>query len=277
MVDNYKRYTVQYNELSSFQLPNENTPFIIDVQKQQVSFEFLIRLKQESEKAIVFGSGAYDATSELEPPIFQRHKWIKHFDDNLIYYNDPTLYLGKINLGWGFGYEDRHYLMEVASILKILLDKMSIEREKTLFYGSSAGGFMSLMLAGFIKGTIALVNNPQTIVWNYYDRHVNGMFSSAHPKLTREEIIDNYAERLNVLSFYKKINFVPNIIYLQNLASDRDLTHHLNPFIVGLGQIDMGDFIDRVKVDLYYDKELGHSPLRLKESLHYIDKTIKSL
>ncbi|MUK87355.1 glycosyl transferase family 2 [Ornithinibacillus sp. L9] len=277
MLNNYQRYTVDYNQLEGFSLPVDDSPLVLVVIKGQVKFEFLIRLNQESEKAIVFGSGAYDATSELEPPIFQRHKWMKHFDENLIYYNDPTLYLGQINLGWGFGCQERHYLKEIALILEVLLNKAKLKRENTLFYGSSAGGFMSLMLAGFIKETVALVNNPQTIVWNYYDRHVNAMFNRAHPNLSREEIIEIYSNRLNVLSFYENINYVPKIIYLQNLASERDLTHHLTPFILGLGQMHLEDFFDRIKVELYYDKDLGHSPLRLKESVDYIKKTIDKM
>lgn len=276
LLDSYKHYSVKYRKLEKFTLPQEDEPFVLEIIKERVKFEFLIRLKQDSKKAIVLGSGAYDATSDLEPPIFQRHKWMKHFKENLIYYNDPTLYLGKFNIGWGFGYKDRHYLEEIASIIEILLEKMSIGKDKTLFYGSSAGGFMSLMLAGYIRDTFALVNNPQTIVWNYYDRHVNAMFNSAHPRLSREKLIEKYPERLNIVSFYERINYVPKILYLQNLASERDLTHHLNPFIEGLGKLELEDFIERVKVELYFNKDLGHSPLKQSETLFYINNTINN-
>lgn len=277
MLNNYENYRINYYMLKNFRLPQSENPFLLTVLKEDVKFEFLIRVKPGSEKAIVFGSGAYDASSELEPPIFQRHKWIKHFNETLIYYNDPTLYLGSINMGWGFGFEERFYLEEIADILKVLLDKANIQRSKTLFYGSSAGGYMSLMLAGFLENSKVLVNNPQTIVWNYYDRHVNAMFSCAHPTLTRDEIMQRYPERLNSIEFYKKINYIPEVIYLQNVASERDLTHHLNPFILGLEQLDESLFTKNITIRLYSDKKSGHSPLNLEKSVSHINEVINSI
>lgn len=277
MLDSYQKYNINFMQLENYELPSDDTPFILTINKDDVNFDFLIRIKDDSDKALVLGSGAYDATSDLEPPIFQRHKWIKHFDETLIFYNDPTLYLGEINMGWGFGTAERHFLEEMAEIIDSLLQKMNIRNEKVLFYGSSAGGFMSMLLGGFLKGSSVLVNNPQTIVWNYYDRHVNAMFQSAILTLSRDEIIERHTDRLNVIDFYKKINYVPSITYLQNAASERDLTHHLTPFILGLEQVDEKAFISHLDVKLYMDRELGHSPLRLNESLAYIRKSLAQL
>ena len=63
------------------------------------------------------------------PPIFQRHKWINDFDETVIYYNDPTLYLGQINIGWGQGEKNRFYLEEIAEILKTILAKVHIDQK----------------------------------------------------------------------------------------------------------------------------------------------------
>lgn len=273
-MEQYEKHVVEFSQIKQYNFPNSYEPFILEINKDNVKFEFLIRLKGNSEKAIIFGSGAYDATSNLNPPIFQRHKWIKHFEENLIFYNDPTLYLGKINMGWGFGFKDRHYLEEIAELLKIILEMSGIKSEKTLFYGSSAGGFMSLMLGGIVKNSKVLVNNPQTIIWNYYDRHVNAMFDCTQPNLSREEILQKYRERLNILEFYKSIKYVPEITYLQNISSKRDITHHLNPFILGLEEI-LDEYIDNsIEIQLYSNSEQGHSPLGLQDSLNWL--TIKA-
>ncbi|MED4018981.1 glycosyl transferase family 2 [Sutcliffiella cohnii] len=273
----FQHYNLEYVNLDNFELPIGEKPYILQIVKDGIKFEFLIRTKECSKKAIIFGSGAYDATSELSPPIFQRHKWIKHFSENLIYYNDPTLYLGPINIGWGFGYKERHYLSEIGVILKALLKKMNVKEEKALLYGSSAGGFMSLMLAGYFKNAKVLVNNPQTIVWNYYDKHVNAMFKYGYPELSREEIINKYTKRLSILEFYKSINYIPPIYYLQNATSIRDIEAHLNPFLLGLSQFNDESIQTPIKVELYSDKELGHSPLRITESLTYINNVIDTL
>ena len=79
------------------------------------------------------------------------------FEDTVIYYNDPTLYLGKLSLGWGQGELNRFYLQDIANILEIVFVKLKVDSKNVLFYGSSGGGFMSLILAGFVKGSTALL------------------------------------------------------------------------------------------------------------------------
>jgi hypothetical protein len=275
MINEFERYRIDFADLNNFTI-QLNSPFILSITKDEVDFDFLIRVKKRNDKAIIFGSGAYDASSELEPPIFQRHKWMEHFDETLIFYNDPTLYLGEINIGWGFGTGDRHYLIEIAEILEILLEKINLKKEKTLFYGSSAGGFMSLLLGGLLKGSKVLVNNPQTIVWNYYDRHVNAMFETTKPSLSRKEIIESYSEKLNVRDFYKKIKYVPEITYLQNVTSERDLTHHLNPFILGLSHLSDDYYTKEMKIQLYSDIKRGHNPIGINETIYRIKNTINN-
>ncbi|WP_163580509.1 glycosyl transferase family 2 [Gracilibacillus saliphilus] len=275
-MDGFQKRSISFHQLENEVLVQEE-PVILDVEKDGIHFEFLLKTNKDNDKAIVLGSGAYDANSELQPPIFQRHKWIGDFDENLIYYNDPTLYHGKINIGWGFGREDVHYLEEISTIIKYLLMNLNIALNKTLLYGSSAGGFMSLMLGGLLKEPTVLVNNPQTIVWNYYERHVNAMFNSTLPDMNREDIIKNYKERLNVINLYKEKEFVPRIIYLQNISSYRDITHHLDPFILGLKDIDAINFNEKIEVILYADKKSGHNPLKKKETLKHIEKALHLL
>ncbi|WP_117149367.1 alpha/beta hydrolase [Paraliobacillus zengyii] len=277
-MEDYKIYSIGFDELQRTDIfLNKDKPFIIEINKNGVNFEFLMRIKSDSDKAIIFGSGAYDATSDLNPPIFQRHKWMKHFDETLIYFNDPTLYLGKINIGWGFGSATSYYLEEIAEILSILLEKIKIDRKKVLLYGSSAGGFMALMLGGILKGAHVLVNNPQTIVWNYYDRHVNSMFNVTMPALNRDEIIETYKHRLNVYEFYKKNEYVPDIKYIQNSASERDIVAHLNPFILSLNKLDQTFFEQNIDIMLYADEELGHTPLRVDDTVYYIKDKLNKI
>ncbi|RKL68185.1 glycosyl transferase family 2 [Salipaludibacillus neizhouensis] len=277
MIDKLKKVSVDYAQLTDSIFPNYNEPIVLEVVKDSVKFEFLIRLNKESDRTIVFGSGAYDATSELKPPIFHRHKWIEHFNENLIYYNDPTLYLGQMNMGWGIGNEQSHYIEDIASILQTILSMAKLKPSKTLLYGSSAGGFMSLMLGTLLKDTTALVNNPQTIVWNYYKGHVNTAFNFSFPSLTRDEVVHSYKSRLSVIEFFNKHQYIPKIKYLQNTSSQRDLNNHLNEFILGLEKLEDSWFAGDVDILLYSDKSLNHSPLRLSESLVRIRKAVSEL
>ena len=76
------------------------------------------------------------------------------FEDTVIYYNDPTLYLGKLSLGWGQGELNRFYLQDIANILEIVFVKLKVDSKMCCFW-QFWGGFMSLILAGFVKGSTA--------------------------------------------------------------------------------------------------------------------------
>ncbi len=106
MFEEFKKISINFNNLSELTLKNE--PIFLSVKMEDVPFEFLINPKENTNKAIIFGSGAFDS-SKLKPPVFNRHKWKDDFDATTVYYSDPTLYLGKLNLAWGYGNKDRHF------------------------------------------------------------------------------------------------------------------------------------------------------------------------
>ncbi len=274
MFANYTKKIIDFEKLEKFEIPFE--PLFLSVNYQGVTYELLVNRNHHSDKLVVFGSGAYNA-EKMKPPIFQRYSWSSEFAQSTIFYNDPTLYHGVMNLGWGQGKEERFYLEELSAILRVMMKMMNIPSEKTLFYGSSAGGFMSLVLAGFIKGSSALVNNPQTIIPNYYQSHVNKMLKAVHPTLSRQEIMEKYQERLHILEFYKKIKFMPKITYLQNLACDDDFVKHYTPFIQGLKEMDETIFNHEVSFILYANKEHGHNPLDKEESIAHIRAALNQL
>jgi hypothetical protein len=274
LLEQFEKVVVPYEKIRDINI-RMNQPFLLCVERDGVSFDFLIRLKENSEKLFVLASGAYDS-NKFSPPVFQRHSWMDKIEESVIFFNDPTLYLGKINLGWGFGNEKRHFLEEVSEVLTKIFISCKIPNKNVLFYGSSAGGFMSILLAGFMKESKALVNNPQTIVNNYFASHVNRLFSVALPGYTAADILKQYSYRLNLIEFFKKVNYVPEIYYLQNIACEHDMTKHLTPFISALKEINESFDFQRIHFDLYFDKEKDHNPLDMDETLSYLHKLIMS-
>lgn len=270
----YRKEAVDFKELENLEIPYE--PLFLSVNYNEVPYEFIINRRDSSDKLIVFGSGAYNA-EKMKPPIFQRFSWMSEFIESTIFYNDPTLYNGSINLGWGQGKEERFYLEELAEILKVIMEKMNVTNDKTLFYGSSAGGYMSLYLAGLLKGARALVNNPQTIVTNYYTTHVDKMLAAVQPLLSKQEVLEKYNERLNILDFYKKIEFIPEITYMQNIACNHDFTKHYWPFIQGLRAMDEKIFNHEIDFILYANMEQGHNPMDKAESIEHIQSVLKQM
>ncbi|MGN7178116.1 glycosyl transferase family 2 [Cytobacillus sp. SAFR-174] len=273
MLNSYKRYKIKYDQLNNFSF-KKGAPYILIVDWHGVLFEFLIRIRN-SEKLLILGSGSFDPT-RMKPPVFQRHAWIDDFKESLIYYNDPTLYLwDKLTIGWGNGTADRHYLKDVSVLLNKMILKLNYKKNNVYFYGSSAGGFMSLMLAGLIKGTTVIVNNPQTIVTNFYPHLVKQMLDVSYPNLTIEEVKKRYKDRIIVIELYKKVNYVPKIYYLQNISSEKDMMNHLIPFMTDLKGMSEKVFADRLHIQLYADEKQGHNPIGKEETLDYINSIIK--
>lgn len=236
-------------------------------------------------RLIVFGSGAValNGPKAIKPPIFNRYSWNERFKESLIYYNDPTRYLSdEIALGWGVGTEKEYYIETIADIIKKLVENYKIHFNKEiktkniLFYGSSGGGFTSIILATLIKGSKALVNNSQLIIKNYYDIHVDKLKEVCFSNLDDDEIFNKYGYRLNVLEMFKRENYIPKIKYYVNLKSAPDINRQCIPFIQGLEKLEIEDSKKNEVEIIFYKEESGrggHHPLSYKKTIKIIKNT----
>ena len=71
---------------------------------------------------------------------------------------------------------------------------------------------MSLILAGFVKGSTALVNNPQTNLMKWIPVPVNQVFNLSYPAYQEKKLKRNLAKELTSRIF-KSIEYVPNIYF----------------------------------------------------------------
>jgi hypothetical protein len=122
---------------------------ILRIELDGVNFELFTSLKRDSDQMLVFGQGAIDRTKH-ELPVFQRWSWAERHPCSVIVLNDPTLYLGEIPLGWFQGTAERHYLPQCVAIVRHLVERMDLRPTDVLFYGTSGGGFTSLMMTAML-------------------------------------------------------------------------------------------------------------------------------
>ncbi|EQB38120.1 hypothetical protein M948_05975 [Virgibacillus sp. CM-4] len=267
MFEEYTKVTVE--NLDNLNI-EDNTPTYLTVLLDGVPFEFLVNIKSDSNNMIVFGSGAYDS-QKMKPPIFNRFSWKDTFDCSTIFYNDPTLYLGDINLGWGYGTQNRHYLSEISNIIRRIRNNVGISNKNILFFGSSGGGFMSLMLSAMIKGSRSFVNNPQTVITNYYKSHVSNLHKVVYGNDQNNRFVNN---RSNVTELFKRLESVPEVFYAQNMACKHDMDNHVFPFLKGLNSLKDRVFNNKVTMYYYSDKEQGHNPLDNKTTIRLIKRIL---
>lgn len=165
-------------------------------------------------------------------------------------YLDPEL-----RLGWGVGKNDEWYLLVIADIIRILANKRRISPENLLFFGSSGGGFMAIILSTLCKGSAVMVNNPQIILTNYYKKHFNYMLKVCFDE-TDLELLDKNEHRFNAIKTFEQEEYIPDLTYIVNMYSLADVKNQLIPFLNGISKMAYLD--DQVTIKLYSD-ESGHS------------------
>ena len=238
---------------------------IYDILWRDVHFEFFVNYKPGSERAVILGTG--DVGTKKSRPCFDRISWAGEMPGTAIYYFDPTIYLGESSLGWGYGTNDRWYLEEIAILLKKLLDKMDIPLSNTLFYGSSAGGFMSMGLAAMLRSR-ATVINPQFTVENFWPLLVDIMKKSC---LKEGETL--LSDRTHVVAIFEGQGYFPLLHIIENLKSQSDFTMQFSPFLVELTETSL-PCTGRLNLELYSDQG-GHNAMPSKAVC--LDHIVKDL
>lgn len=263
---------INFNQLNNLKLEfNKKIGLIVHL--NGVKYEFILNLK-DGDKLIILGSGAIGFSDfDRSRPYFERHSW--NFEYSAIYYNDPTYYIDdSITAGWGIGTEDEYYLENISKILQIIISKLNVDNRNVLLYGSSAGGFTSLLLSIFIKNSMALVDVPQFYIYNYKSKDKaldvwldvkNNSFD-----MSIEEFIMKYKPRLNFIEMMKIKNYVPNAYLRLDCSVNLDFYTQYIQFFMDLFQSSFSSDGNRIKLLIDW-RNRGHVPLNKEDTIDLID------
>lgn len=262
----YPVVSIDYSELGSHVVKNDCI-YILSVNKDDVKYEYLINFKSNNKKLIVFNNGAVSG-GNVKVPVFQRHSWASNLKTSSIFVMDPTLYVADLAIGWGIGKNDNYYLENSSLILKTIIDKMNINIEDTVIYGTSAGGYLSIMMGIYLKGSRVVADNAQLDVtnWAFVDA-VNNVVEFCFDNVS---MALKYPERFNVVDAFVKNNYVPKIFLHVNLCSSVDNKLQLVPFLQKLENLKSIDEYNDIEVFLHYEPLKGHDGLSQDEALNFI-------
>lgn len=235
-----------------------------------------LELRPGSEHLTVFTNGAVRLSSNKDPgEIFQRRTWAAEVNSHCLFVSDSTVSLASgVNLGWGQGTQREFFLSAAASVVQTYADAIGVTDPKhRLYFGSSGGGFQSLVLAGFDPGSSALVNNPQIVWTNYVGKsHVAKVLNHVYGGASKSEYAARYPDRESVVRLYALLRRIPRITYLINGASSSDMQRDMKAFQDGIaefGPLLSGD--NRLTIRYYWDRQAGHNPLGKEETLAEIN------
>lgn len=257
---------IDYYDLENYKV-KENLLYILEVKKNNVKYEYLINRKTDNNKLIVFNNGAI-AGANVKVPVFQRHSWANMIKTSSVFCMDPTLYVNDLSVGWGVGKNEDYYLENSSLILKTIIKKMNIELEDTVIYGTSAGGFLSIIMGIYLKGAKVVADNTQLDVSNW-------AFISA-VDYVMEYCFDNigtalkYPERFSVVEAFVKHNYVPKIYLHVNLCSKVDNSMQLAPFLEKIETMKSVTEYNNIEIILHYEEKKGHDGLSQDEAIKFL-------
>jgi len=249
-----------------------------------VVFDFLLYIKN-SDKLLCLGSGAYNSkvindktlphqllVDYVSIPKFDRQSW--NFEYSTIWYNDDTRYLMKddvISAGWNIGTDRDWHLETIGKIIKVIGDHFGYGEDKVLYYGSSLGGFMSIMLATMNRGRF-VADCPQLDLetWLYIPKHIPS-FEGLFGGLKMEEVYKKYPYRFKVLECLKRYRYIPDGV-INITLNDNDVKTQYAPFLNSLKELN-NSFKNKdtnfIKVNILLSLE--HTFLRKEDAMKMID------
>lgn len=166
-----------------------------------------------------------------EIPLFLGRGISNELQSNAVFISDPSLSLHtSLRLAWYSGSSRQPDLQGVlCKIIRHLSNELSGSRPP-IFFGSSGGGYASLLYSSYFPESVGVAVNPQTIIRNYLRKEIREYCSLAWN--TDEDEYDPILQ-LPVILDLTELYCVPTtnrIIYIQNEADTNHVINHRQPF-----------------------------------------------
>ncbi|WP_392398861.1 hypothetical protein ACF3NP_01565 [Corynebacterium lehmanniae] len=186
--------------------------------------------RSQADVLLVVFHGALELNATL--PIFPGSNLASGLRVSRLAFTDPSLYLSPLlPLAWHAGNEFQPDLPKLTTkiIRKIA---RSIRAKRIVLFGSSGGGFASLIQAAAFPEAKVLIANAQTNVLLYHDDHVQKYLDIAWNGDREAFIAAGYSSAIERLS---AADSTPPVLYMQNSTDEFHIRRHLNPFVQELG------------------------------------------
>ncbi|MGL4739232.1 MAG: hypothetical protein ACRC41_00285 [Sarcina sp.] len=230
--------TIKFNHLKKYQL----TKTEFKISKKNIEYEIKVLNKNTDKTLIIISS---EIKSSLN---FKRESLFVDMPYNIVFINDPTPQLNDIEVGWGQGTEDIFVIDEMSQIIEIILNKL--DTSKNYFFGSGAGGFISIYLATLFKG-VALGAEAHFYPLNFYTRHVSNMKQKIYINYSESALKKVFKSRISCIDFFKILDYIPKIYLLYNIKSQYYKATQIQKFLL---ELDSEEFESlEINLEIYSD------------------------
>lgn len=145
---------------------------------------------------------------------------------------------------------------------------MGIKLENTAIYGTSAGGYLSILTGIYLKGAKVVADNAQMDVRNWIfkdalDSVLTFSFDNIGDAL-------RYPERFNVIDAFEKHQYVPKLYIHVNACSVADNSTQLVPFLEQMEKMRSIKEYHDVEIILHFEPEKGHDGISMDDAIHFL-------
>lgn len=244
-------------------------PQRLDIELPACTIPLLVVKRAGTNNTVVMSNGAVDLARSEGRPVFQRATWWKNIKHNQIYVCDPaTVGPNASKLAWGQIDEDYWFIPDASQVIVGLSHYMgSSNPAQRLYFGSSAGGFLSLALLSQDTGAAAIVNNSQFDWTRWMAPDVNMLRHQRFNSLLPTDIRRKFPQRTNVLNLLERVATSVKIDYWINMASVHDRTVSL-PL---MREFRLRFPNSHIFIHEYEDPKSGHNPLGPERTVQLIN------
>jgi len=235
--------------------------------------------KNSVDALLVTYNGAIQRSKAPDGIVFQRSSWLDEFEATVIQIADPTMLKNKrLQIGWAQFSDEEWAISAYYEVIQALRERFDlVGSDKTLHYGSSAGGFQAVCCAAMDRGSTALVNNPQ-LDWSLYnERFVNTLLREVFHGSKVDLVRSEQPWRVNVIDLFEYLGYVPKTEVLLNIASPGDVEQQLKPILSRLETFRSLGKNPTFSFNFYFDANMGHNPLGKPYTIQIINNELKNL
>lgn len=237
-------------------------------------FECFGHFVEGSRRLICLMPSALPGGKEKPDAVFHRWSWYAHLQDNVISISDPTFSIPEIYCGWFLGRGNIDLIKLVSDRVKRIASKLDVEAANIVFYGSSMGGFASMMMASMNKGALAIAEVPQ---FNLIDYPIKASIAAVEKYCLSNVSLQDFAidngHLVSVIERFVKERNIPNIKLITN-PTDIEYGAAV-AFMSSLPNLrDSFDYRGVVELCLLPDA-IGHSPLPTAKAVRILREELQ--
>ena len=201
--------------------------------------------------------GALDR-QRYETPRFERLRTLERRNEPFLLVADPLLETSaELKLGWYVGRAENPIPPIISAISSAAAEACGATR--TLFLGSSGGGFAAMRISALTRDSMALAFSPQTQLSSYYRGPVTQFVEACFGEFP-EDWEGRLGARASLISTYQMSERNNLVWYIQNRLDPFHLNNHCAPFAAAMGFEPEGTSPrDDIHMQLIDSRE-GHHP-----------------